>query len=360
MNKRLFRINNFDLLRLIAALQVAVNHSVEILHVTPTPFMKNVLYFSYMFPGVPVFFFISGFLISKSYESNHKLSEYFQNRFLRLYPGLLACITLSFFLIYISGYMATTDTNFFDWSLLYIAKASIVQFYNPDFMRAYGDGVLNGSLWTITVEIQFYFMIPIFYSIFKLKLSRNSNFKLISLILVFLVINRIFANIPTEYHQEIWYKLIRVSFLPWIYMFLCGIFVQKNFDFFYKYLANKFIYLIALYSIIGYTSLSYNLELGNNINPIMFIFLAATAFSFSYSFVNLSKTLLKGNDISYGAYIYHMPVVNFMLYNGITDNLSAALYALIITILIASLSWFFIEKKSLRLKKHPLNPLNQK
>lgn len=42
-----------------------------------------------LFPGVPIFFFISGFLISKSFEENSVLKEYALNRILRIYPGLL-------------------------------------------------------------------------------------------------------------------------------------------------------------------------------------------------------------------------------------------------------------------------------
>ena len=175
MKQQTFRFNNFDLLRLIAAMQVVVLHSIGILQIQPTELTRGFLQFLHLFPGVPVFFFISGFLISKSYESNHKLSEYSQNRVLRLYPGLIACVSLSFILIYISGYMATVDAGMLDWGILYLAKTTFVQFYNPDFMRSYGDGVLNGSLWTITVELQFYFLVPIVYTLFKLQDSGKTN-----------------------------------------------------------------------------------------------------------------------------------------------------------------------------------------
>lgn len=164
---------------------------------------------------------------------------------------------------------------------------------------------------------------------------------------------------PVGYHNEIGYKLFRISFLPWFYMFLFGVFVQKNFEFFYKLLAGRFILIFILYCVIGYFAKIYSLSLGNNINPVIYVFLVALAFSFAYSFTGLSKKLLRGNDISYGTYIYHMPVVNFMLYHGLTGDTKYALYAFFITIALALLSWVFIEKKSLALKRHPLNPLNK-
>lgn len=354
-----FRFNNFDLLRLIAALQVVILHSVGILQIDPPTIIGGLLQFFHLFPGVPIFFFISGFLISKSYESNHKLSEYSQNRVLRLYPGLIVCVLLSFILIFVSGYMATTNTGFFDWGLLFVAKTTILQFYNPEFMRGYGDGVLNGSLWTITVELQFYFLVPIIYTMFKLREQGNTNLKLISLIIFFLLVNRVYANIPADYHNEIIYKLVGVSFFPWFYMFLFGIFVQKNFDFFHKLLAGKFLLVFVLYCVVGYFAKRYQIDLGNNINPLIYVLLIAVAFSFAYSFTDLSKKILNGNDISYGAYIYHMPVVNFMLYLGYSEDIKYAFYAFIITVALAIASWVFIEKRSLALKKHPLNPLNR-
>lgn len=359
MNKSQFRMNNFDTLRLLAALQVAFNHAVEIMQTPATPIIKRVLHYSHFFPGVPIFFFISGFLISKSFENNHKLSEYFQNRVLRLYPGLITAVTLSFIFIAISGYMASTGKGVLDWALLFFGKTTFLQFYNPDFMRAYGDGVLNGSLWTITVEIQFYLIIPILYALFKIKVTKNATLILLILITFFLTINRLYTYIPEEYHSTIPYKLLHVSFLPWFYMFLIGLFVQKNFAFFHKTFSNKIILALPLYCAIAYFASNNHWHFGNNINPIVFIFLMVTVFSFSYSFSTLTSKILKGNDISYGVYIYHMPVVNFLIYSGYTGKLIYSFYALATAIVFALLSWVFIEKTSLQLKKHPLNPLNR-
>ena len=80
-----FRLNNFDLLRLGAALQVALEHAAFHLEVQEGWWGRV----SLLMPGVPIFFFISGFLISRSYESNSRLDEYFRNRGLRIYPALV-------------------------------------------------------------------------------------------------------------------------------------------------------------------------------------------------------------------------------------------------------------------------------
>ena len=100
-----FRNNNFDLIRLLAATQVALWHSIEIMQVDISAFGRHLASLLHLFPGVPIFFFISGFLISRSYESNPNVAEYASNRILRLYPALICAVTLSFLLIFISGYM---------------------------------------------------------------------------------------------------------------------------------------------------------------------------------------------------------------------------------------------------------------
>ena len=80
--------NNFDLVRLFAALQVAICHSAG--HFGYQNFAITLLGY---FPGVPIFFFVSGFLIYSSYEKSKEnqkpLFNFYQKRFLRLYPAAI-------------------------------------------------------------------------------------------------------------------------------------------------------------------------------------------------------------------------------------------------------------------------------
>ena len=62
-----------------------------------------------------------------------------------------------------------SESHFWIWCL---GQLSFVQFYNPDFLRGFGVGVVNGSLWTIAVELQFYVAVPIlFWVVNKYKKS---------------------------------------------------------------------------------------------------------------------------------------------------------------------------------------------
>jgi peptidoglycan/LPS O-acetylase OafA/YrhL len=346
-----FRLNNFDLLRLLAALQVVFGHSIELTNLSME--QSHLFQFIHAIPGVPLFFFISGFLISKSYETQPQIQNYTLNRVLRIFPGLWFCLLISLILIYFSGYQsdAFTFTNFSIWLL---GQMSFIHFYHPEFFKGYGIGVLNGSLWTIGIELQFYIITPLLYKfLFK---KGNINKKLFILILIFMCLNLWFYQYRSEYHEHLAYKLFGVTFVPYFYMFLVGVFFQKNFELFYKYLAGKGIIIFLVYLIYSYILYSqYNIKLSNGIGPWLFFPLACMVFSLAYTSVSISHKLLKHQDISYGLYIYHMPVVNTFIYLSgdwrFSNEWTTILTIMVLTASLAIFSWFTIEKPALRLKK---------
>jgi peptidoglycan/LPS O-acetylase OafA/YrhL len=349
------KANNFDLLRLVAALQVALNHSAQ--HLQANSNGGALFEVSSLIPGVPIFFFISGFLISRAFENNPVVNEYSLNRILRIYPALICCLLISVVMVWMTGYFSSVHVpiaSLFTWL---VAQISIGQFYNPDFLRGYGVGVLNGSVWTITVELQFYLLVPVLYALLALEhTSRvHSNRRLLLLTAVFLLANQAYFLLASAHADDLWYKLAGVTFLPWFYMFLVGVLAQRNFRLLHSWLGGRF--LLAL---IAYCALAWLLSsvvgwnLGNNLNPLLFGALALLTFSAAFSLTGLSDSVLHRNDISYGVYLYHMPVVNLLLALGLGGTSSSLAFAMAATLLLAALSWFVVEKPALRLKRHAL------
>lgn len=344
-----FRENSLDMLRLLAALQVAVLHSFEYMDHTLT---QN-LFFNILriFPGVPIFFFISGFLISSAYERSKSLHQYAENRGLRLYPALWICLIVNILLVGSTGYLDSVSAGFDDVLLLFLAKGTFLQFYNPDFMRQFGDGVLNGSLWTICVELQFYVLIPVLYYVLN-RFNLFGNKTLLIMIVVFCLFNRLMVDLQEDYSETVLWKLFRVSFIPWFYMFLLGVFFQRNFDFLASiFLKVKLRWYVSIYLIWAYySSFFLGMAVGNNINPLNFFLIAALVFRFAYWKPHISKNLIRGNDYSYGIYIWHMVIVNQFVYFNLQSSLNI-LMAVFISAAIAIVSWHLIEKPSLRLKR---------
>ena len=334
--------NNFDLIRLFAAVQVAISHAADWMH-APVPWLSFLRYF----PGVPIFFFISGYLIYQSYaniSSPNRLRIFATNRLLRLFPALYVCIIFSILLTYYSGYFSTVQISLKQWIIWLISQFTFLQFFNPDFMRAFGTGKLNASLWTITVELQFYLLTPIIFFLFK-------NYKKISigLFAFFVLLNT--ANSFFNPRVATLEKMFNVSFAPWIAMFILGAYVSTNKALQQRLLKINILIPLVLYLLTYYVALQAELGTDNSINFISFILLGWLVFKAAFTLPALSESLLHKNDISYGIYIYHMPIVNFMIYKQMIGSYLYLALALALTTTIALLSWRLIEKPALRLKK---------
>ena len=248
----------------------------------------------------------------------------------------------------------------------------MVQSYNPAFMHEYGSGVLNGSLWTISVELQFYILTPMIYVVLRRFSKTTANRLLLGLIVVFMAINVL--------HQRLWFgefqdtavslrKFVGLTFLPWFYMFLIGIWMQRHFEWVRNFVRERTIvffvaYLVTLLvlldpeMIVLYLPEDQQLGLpGNRIDPLGFVVLSFFIMALAYNRPTLAGRILKRNDISYGVYIYHMPIVNLLLTYGIVGTFASQLLAVAATIALAAGSWVLVERPCMKLKRNALNPL---
>jgi len=90
------------------------------------------------------------------------------------------------------------------------------------------------------------------------------------------------------------------------------------------------------------------------IKPTGFIanlLLSVLTISMAFTIPKLNQ-LLKGNDISYGLYIYHMPILNVFVTFNLKGDIRYLWMVLAITMLFALLSWTLIEKRMLQLKEY--------
>lgn len=345
--------NNFDLVRLAAALQVAGVHALP--YFVPASRSWYLLRFIELFPGVPVFFFVSGFLISKSFEKNSNPAEYARNRALRIYPGLCVCFLASLVAVALTGYFSTVRPAPAEFLAWVAAQLSFLQFYNPEFMRHFGVGVLNGSMWTVAVELQFYVLVPPLYALLRVAAPARTNRLLCALIALFWAGNALYVAATGRHEGALWFKLVGVSFVPWFYMFLVGVLFQRNSARLVGWLGGRWVPALVVYCLLaGLGSTLLRLNVGNTIGLPLFLALAVLTFAAAFTHPQLAERLLRRNDISYGVYIYHMPVVNVLIATGLAGSASGFPVALGLTLLCAALSWTLVEKPALRWKRHPL------
>ena len=341
------RRNNLNLIRLLAAGQVMLVHGLNHLGFDGPLVMALKLV-----PGVPTFFFLSGLLIYGSYDRTNAngISAFFRNRALRIFPGLWVCVALATACVIASGYLSRNDepTSWTSVALWAAGQASIFQFYNPEFMRGFGLGVLNGALWTITVELQFYIITPIRY----ILLHRYKY-----LFLLLFVCSMIF-NVYTRYSvnaEMIAMKLAYVSFFPWVFMYMSGFWLASQ-----KLLIARLqktviirwalpLYIVSMIFIDDYT-----LNASNAINPVSFVLLSLCLVRISTMELVLPEKFLNfivRDDFSYGVYLYHMPVLNFLIYyHWLSPEFSLIVLAGG-SFLLAAMSWYLVERAALRYKR---------
>lgn len=331
------RENNFDLLRLLAAIFVMVAHSFPL---TGNPERSTlILNMGFGSLGVKIFFVISGFLIVGSYVRNPNVFDFMKSRILRIYPALIVVILLSVFLL---GPLVT------NLSLKeYFLSAGTYQYlkmltlFEPQFRlpgvfdsNIYKETV-NGSLWTLEYEVTFYLIIALLGVLGLLKPK--------ILLSLFALIFSLF-ELHTRY-TSLSFGTINIGyFLEFFIYFLAGslIFLYKEFIKLDK---------IYLFTIVGIFLIS--IPFGG-VRDEVFVFIG------SYLVLYLSLTprikfykYNKMGDLSYGLYIYAFPVqqlITFMYGGRMEYPIINFLIALIFSLLLAFISWNLIEKKALRLK----------
>jgi peptidoglycan/LPS O-acetylase OafA/YrhL len=238
-----------------------------------------------------------------------------------------------------------------------IAQVSFFQFWTPDILRSWGVGTPNGSLWTIPVEIQFYILLPIL--IFTLPNIRLI-YKFLFFILLSICTNIFLRKLELINPDNIFTKLLGVNVLPYLSYFLFG----SMLSFYWKYVkrlieGKALLWLIAFFTFIFVFKVWPKYQPYNIWGFIGNFLLSILTISLAYTIPKMSS-FLRGNDISYGIYIYHYLVLNSFVQLGYTKNFKYLMFSLVITVILAILSWCIVEKKALSFKTSLYNQLFNK
>ena len=347
-----WRVNNFDLLRLLAALQVAVVHSIGIL--MPTSYFARLLAAGlHRLPGVPIFFVISGVLISKSYEHSDSLRDYLRNRCLRIFPGLWVCLVVSVAVILALGVGSLGRITAPDWLLWWAGQMSIFQSFQAAFLEPLSTG-LNRSLWTIPIELEFYIVLPALYAILRPR-GRLGNMRLLAIALASLAVQLLIVNSHPSVGQVHAYSLLKMTLAPYLWMFLVGVSIQRNWSTVRRWLFGRAHWwglgYLMLCAAAGWLRIDTG---GNYMSPVYLLPLAGLIVSLAMSAPQLSDRILRHHDVSYGLYLYHMLVIDLLVGLAAPSGWASFAAAIIVSIGLAALSWTLIEKPYLRGKRGPL------
>ena len=287
--------------------------------------------------GLYCLFAISGYLISASYERAKSNKEYICKRIVRLYPGLFGAFGLSLLCVLIFGMgVANQHYGIAQLFVLSIAQVTFFQFFTPSAVKSYATGNPNGSLWTISLEIQMYIIIMLIW-----KWMKKQKIVVWLLIIVGALMMNVVYPFTANLLPPIVHKLIGVSFIPYAFVFLIGMFVYAKKETVIPFLANNFWKVGGVYAFwCIVNSFIFRVQIGHYTDIITGILIPMVVFAGAYRF---GKHKLK-HDLSYGIYLYHMIIVNAFYVLGWKNNLFALVVVFIISIVLSFVSCVFVEE----------------
>lgn len=333
--------NSFDVLRYFFAFSLILVHFCTI---TDTP------QFWFISGGtrVKAFFIITGFLVL--YSGQHSdLKTYAKKRAARILPAYVSCILLCFVLGIIFTDLSLGDffCSLQPWKYL-VSNLLFLNFLEPELPGVFQDNPatqMNGSLWSMKVEVVFYIVLPVFLWLIK----RFRKEAILVLCYLFSIAYGVVCDVMYERTGNNIFFLLKHQFMGQMIFFLGGSIILLYFDKLNRYYKYLFPLAAVLYLLSNGNEVLYYLE------PITFGIVIITI---AYHTPHL-RFLHGKTNISYGMYLYHFPVIQVLIYYGMHQyNIYLTfVIALAVTLLLSALSWKFIEKPFLDKvkKKKPLS-----
>lgn len=343
------RIYTLDGIRGYAVLMIMLAH-LPVLEKGLGAFFFNsvplLLKFSYL--GVDIFFVLSGFLISRILLKEKEMGEmsfrrFYVRRALRIFPAYYVCIILCGLLV--------------SWNNL----VPVIFYYNNYFSAFHNENEVLAHSWTLAVEEHFYLVWPLLIYV----LSRRSAKRVIFFLLPgFAVLSGIimFFFLRENVAAELLYKSTDTRILS-LAAGSCLAFAEpvlKNLR-----AGHRFILLgsgIILYLLCIFIASPHDRTLYAWSNYLLLTPLSCIVVMLAISLED-TKTIFAGllnnrvityiGRISYGMYLYHLPVYYFsrtMPGKDVGVAPGNAIVAIAGTILVASISYWLFERRFLKLK----------
>ncbi|GAK03729.1 acetyltransferase [Geomicrobium sp. JCM 19037] len=304
--------NNLDLVRFIIAAFVMYFHA---FHIAGGEHSHELL-------RVILFFFISGFFVYGSFERWGNVKDFVLARCVRLFPGMIVLMFVTLFFIgpivtekSIMSYMTDTKT----WEYLLGVTIVFLQQELPGvFTNNPYPNVVNGSLWTLQLELVYYASIVIL-SLLQLTKPR---------VLIVLFAFTYFLHHLSLPVGETYISLYRVFLLGMLFYVY-----KENIPIRHAYAFGSFIVLLVFWNHPWFHEL--------------FIFFGSylTLYAIYVRKLTIPWSRLLGN-CSYGVFLFGYPVQQSVQH--FLPQISAGqnfIISLPFACLFALLSWFFVERK---------------
>jgi peptidoglycan/LPS O-acetylase OafA/YrhL len=342
-------IQGLNVLRFIAAFMVMIYHSL-LYFIDEIPAKFHQLFYNLSY-GVDLFFLISGFLIvyllllEKKQNQTIYLLSFYARRILRIFPLYFLIVAIAYFMHHSNHHVGFAYQLFFAGNFFMI------------YQNAWNVSILN-PLWSLCVEEHFYLIIPIVISILPQKMIVT----FFSCIIIGSVLFRAYAfytlsdcTLAILLHTFSRVDVLAIGgLIAYIYLYYPSFLIISASVFISSIFVFIAVCMFADYS--HFTSVSKTM-----FTKYMFIVPLAIIFiGFLFNFttnnwlhnIKTNRVFYYLGKISFGIYLFHSPVIDALQF---LNTLPYAIFlkpifTCIVTVAIASLSYYFFEKYFLNLK----------
>jgi peptidoglycan/LPS O-acetylase OafA/YrhL len=348
-----------DGIRAIAVMVVIGSHLASLLRFQqPTPWTSLNRLLQGGFVGVDIFFVLSGFLITSlilnEIDENGSFSvrRFYARRALRLLPALYVLLAVVFVISVTDGFSVHAQ-----WTATWAAFLYIINWVYalPSLHQGIEELPSNlGHLWSLAVEEQFYLVWPLVMYAISRRRKTSWLIPMLALTLIALVVSRRYSLLDQGYST--W------SIFPRTDARIDSILMGVVFAFAHRHLVFHPMFLrVSAYTASG--ALIWFMYAGPN-NGLLFKFgftiialcsaivvIASVDRVWWPSKLLASRPLTAIGKVSYGLYLWHIPVFVFMSQH-VTGGMRSfrILLALLATSIVTLASWKMIEAPSLRFK----------
>jgi peptidoglycan/LPS O-acetylase OafA/YrhL len=364
------RHNNFDALRLVAAASVLFSHAFLIAEGNDSNEPMVVLsdrQFVLGHVGVFVFFTISGFLVTQSFEQTAAPWRYLAKRCLRIFPALALALVLTAFVLAplvtvlpLGAYFGRAEPYLYVLNNLVFNYRTVHELPGVVFVDNPVGKEVNGSMWTLGSEFLMYLMVLLLGTARLLRLPVLLG--LLALGLAFIAVPWLDPVHPLEWltgppsrgpEQSNWLGDWVQNIGGWAWLlgfFAAGMVLYRLRD---KPVLDGRLAVLAVIGLVASV-------------PLRLFILSFPIFG-SYLVIYLARhprlpaiPATRFGDLSYGLYIFGWPVEELVAWaaGGRIAWWQEFLLSLALTSVLAVLSWHLVEQPALRLKprNRPASP----
>jgi peptidoglycan/LPS O-acetylase OafA/YrhL len=328
--------NNIDELRLALAMGVVLYHAWGLSREPALEWFKGA------FLGdrfVQAFFVLSGYLIPASWASAPSWQDYTKRRLGRLLPAYVLVVGVCFAIGWLFSSFNIVEFMQRGGARYLGANLTFMNFLGPELPGVFQSNeirAVNGSLWTLKVELAYYLAVPLIVACHRRFGVFKTAIALVAISFAYRGALRLFIG---DEDSKLADTLARQ--LPGQLMFFAGGHCLREIVPKMRSMPVWTRILLAVVSLAGLIAFD-----GILLGRLVFV---TTLLAALIEMPVPVRNVLRGNDISFGVYLFHFPLIQTLVaYGWFANSPWGSLAAtLVILVALAYCSWIWVEKPAI-------------